>query len=232
MSFNPITYDQLINSIQNLVVDNGSVPFNNIIPQSIQFAEGKCYRELDLLSSRIQDNSVQLVTSTRTVTCPTAVNIVEGVSAITPFNSQTGKRNPVERASIDFIDMAYPDNTITGTPVWFCMLSDTTMVFAPTPDHPYYIEVTGTAAPIAMSPDQQTSPLGNYFPDLLLSCAMTFMSAWQRDVGSAMSPQDANTWQAAAEEQMKSAQEYIQRQKSQDNNWSPFTATPLSAPRG
>ena len=232
MAFDPITYNGLVTAIQNLVVDNGSTAFTGILPQMIQFSENKCYQSLDLLSSRGTDNSVALTPNVRTATLPADMNIVEGISAITPYSNPTGKRNPVERTSIDFIDMAYPDPTITGLPTWYAMLSDTTIVFAPTPDHNYYIECTGTVDPPPMSAAQQTSPLGNYFPDLLLSASMIFMSAWQRDFGSQMNPQDANLWQTAFDGQLKSALEYIQRQKAQTPNWSPFSATPESTPRG
>ena len=235
MAFNALTYNTLVAALQNLMVDAAPSPqFTQILPQAIQYAEGRLYRELDMLSDRIQDVTTTLTASSRSATCPAAVDIVEGISVITLAGSvpPIGKRNPVERTSIDFIDMAYGNETLTGLPVWFSMLSDTTMVFAPTPDQAYYIEVTGTAAPVAMSSVQQTSPLGYYFPDLLLSGCMVFMSAWQRDVGSQMNPQDVNTWQAAYDLQMKSALEYIQRQKSQDPNWSAFTATPISTPRG
>ena len=232
MTFDAINYNQLLSSCENLLVDTGSTDLINIFPQAIQFSENKCYQALDMLSNRGTDNSVALTASTRTATLPAAVNVVEGISAITPYGNQTGKRNPVERASIDFIDMAYPDPTITGLPTWYALLSDTVAVFAPTPDHNYYIEVTGTVDPPPMSATQQTSPLGNYFPDLLLSGCMIFLSIWQRDVGSPMAPQDANAWQAAFAEQLKSAQEYIQRQKAQDPNWTPFSPTPLSTPRG
>lgn len=232
MSFNPLTYNALVTAVENLLVDNGSSQLISIIPQAIMFAEGDLYRSLDMLSDRISDNTVRLVTGTRTATCPTSINIVEGVSVITPSTGTTGKRNPAERASIDFIDMAYPDPTILSLPTWFAMLSDVTMVFASTPDQNYYIEVTGTAAPVAMSSAQQTSPLGNYFPDLLLSTSMIFLSNWQRDFGSQMNPQDSQMWQTSHDMQLKSALEYIQRQKSQDTNWSPYTAAPLSTPRG
>lgn len=232
MTFNPITYNALQTACQNLLVDNGSVAFTGIFPQAIMFAEGDLYRQLDLLSDRISDNTVHLTSGTRTATCPTTINIVEGVSVITPSTDATGKRNPAERVSIDFIDMAYPDPTILALPIWFAMLSDVTMVFASTPDQNYYIEVTGTAAPVAMSAAQQTSPLGNYFPDLLLSTCMIFLSNWQRDFGSQMAPQDSQMWQTSHDMQLKSALEYIQRQKAQDPNWSAMSPSPLSTPRG
>lgn len=229
-----LTYNLLVSSLQNLLVDSGSTEFNQILPQSINFAEGKCYRELDLLSDRLSDTSVTLTAATRNATCLSSVSIVEGIAILTPAGQipPTAKRIGVDRASLDFIDRAFPDESVTGVPQYYAMKTDTNIVFGPSPDSAYKIEITGTGQPPAMSSTQQTSPLGNLFPDLLLAANMIFMSAWQRDVGSPASPQDANTWQQAYDSLFKSATEFIQRQKSQDPNWNPYTATPMSTPRG
>lgn len=228
-----ISYNTLLNSIKNLVVDTGSTDFTAIFPQAIQYAESRCYRELDMLALRGSDTSVTLSTSTRNATCPSTVSIVEGISLLTPAGNAppNATRVPLERASIDFIDQFYGNETTQSQPLFYAMKSDTAIVIAPTADAAYKIEITGTVQPTPMSLGNQNSFLGDFFPDLLLSAAMVFMSAWQRDAGSQMSPQDVNTWQSMFDMEMKSAQEWVQRQKSQDPNWNPLSPTPLSQPR-
>lgn len=228
-----INYDTLTSSLQNLLVDNGSTDYTQILPQAIAYAENRLYRELDLLSCRGSDVSVTLSTTTRNATCPATISVVEGISYLTPAGNAppNATRNGIERASLDFIDGMYGNEATQGTPLYFAMKSDTIIVVAPTADQAYKIEITGTVQPTPMSSTNETSFLGNYFQDLLLAGCMIFLSNWQRDAGSAMSPQDANNWQSAYDMEFKSAEEFVQRQKSQDPNWNPFTPTPLSQPR-
>lgn len=235
MAINPITYSQLVSAIGNLIVDTGSSDFTAILPQMIQQAENRIYRELDLLSSRTSDTSVTLVAGTRTATCPSTINIVEGVSILTPVGQPVAncRRNVLERTSLDFLDFAYGQESTTAQPGYFAMKTDTAIVFGASPDSAYTIEITGTAQPTAMSNSVQTSYLGNYYPDLLLAASMVFASAWQKDYGTQSdNPQQAQSWESQYQTLFKSAFEETQRQKSQDPNWTPFSPTPLSTPRG
>lgn len=228
-----INYDTLTTTLQNLLVDNGSADYTQILPQAIAYAENRLYRELDLLSCRGTDTSVILSTTTRNATCPATISVVEGISYLTPAGNSppNATRNGIDRASLDFIDRMYGDETVKGPPIYFAMKSDTAIVLAPTADQAYKIEITGTVQPAPMSSTNETTFLGNYFQDLLVAGCMIFMSNWQRDAGSQFSPQDMNNWQTAYDAEFKSAQEFVQRQKSQDPNWNPFTPTPLSQPR-
>ncbi len=232
----PMSYDQLLNYSMNLMVDQApSADFSSIFPAAIQQAENDLYRTLDILSCRASDSTVTLTVSNRNATCPSTVSIVEGISYLTPVGNTppTATRNGIERTSLDFIDQFYGDETATGTPLYFAMKSDTAIVFAPTPASAWKIEITGTVQPTAMSPSNQTSFLGNQFPDLLLAGVIVFMCAWQKDLGqSSDNPQLALSWQSTYDRLLKSAVEFVQRQKSQDAGWNPYSPTPLSTPRG
>lgn len=233
MTVNPLTYNTLLASVENIIIDTGSADLLAIFPQALQYAEGRLYRDLDLLATRTSDTSVTLVAGTRTATCPSTISIVEGVSVLTPIGQpvSSSKRNVLERTSLDFLDFAYGQESVTAKPDYFTMKSDTLIVFGASPDAAYRIEVTGTTQPDAMSVSNQTSFLGNQFPDLLLSAVIIFISGWQRDMGSPMNPQDVNMWASSYDSLFKSALEYVQRQKAQDPNYSPFSPTSLSTPR-
>lgn len=231
-----MTYNQLLVYLENLLVDAApSTDFTSILPAAIQYSEDRIYRELDLLSTRTSDTSVALTPSSRNATCPSAINVVEGISLLTPVGNTppTAARSVLERASLDFIDFTYgASEASTGTPLYFAMKSATGIVFAPTPASAWKIEITGTAQPTAMSLSNQTTYLGNNYPDLLLAGCMVFLTGWQQNFGaSSDNPQMAMSWETQYNKLFSSANEEVQRQKSQDPNWTPFAPTSLSEPR-
>lgn len=231
-----MTYNDLVNALKNLLVDQTpSTDFTGILPSAIQYAEDRIYRELDLLAERIADFTDPVTAGTRGITCPTTISIVEGVALLTPAGQTppSARRNVLERASLDFIDFMYGDESAVSVPTYFSMLSDVNIVLAPTPDSAYILEVTGTAQPQAMTSLNQSTWLGDNVPDLLLAAAMVFMTGWQKNYGAQSDdPQMSQSWENQYKTLMTSAQEFVQRQKSQDPNWSPFSPTPLSTPRG
>lgn len=230
-----MSYNQLLASCENLLVDTGSQNLIDIFPQAIQQAENLLYRELDLLSCRASDTSVTLISGSRDATCPSDISVVEGISLLSPAGQTlpTAARIGLERASLDFMDMLYgAGSSATGMPEYYAMKSDTAIVFAPTPNGSYHIEITGTVDPAPMSNSNQTTFLGNQFPDLLLAAVMMFMTGWQQNFGAQSdNPQMSQSWKSTYDTLLPSASEYVQRQKSQSPNWTPFTPTPLSTPR-
>lgn len=231
-----ITYDTLNLSLQNLLVDQGpSTNYTQILPQAISYAENRLYRELDLLSTRIVDNtSVTLVAGTRTATLPANFQIVEGISIFTPLGQaiSSSTRNVLERTTIDFLDFFYGNESTTAQPEYFAMLTDTTIVFGASPNAAYRIEIIGTGQPTAMSSSNQTSYLGNNFQDLLIAACMIFMTGWQKDYGAQTDDSGSSqSWTTQYNALLPSAIEQTNRQKSQSPNWAPFAPTPLSTPR-
>lgn len=231
-----MTYNELVGYLKNLLVDQDpSDDFLQILPASIQYAEDRIYRELDVLDERISDNTDPVTAGSRDATCPDTITIVEGVALLTPAGQfpPTARRNVLERAALDFIDFMYGAESTVGTPIYFALKSDVDIILAPSPDSAYILEVTGTAQAQAMTSSNQTTWLGNNLPDLLLAGCMVFMTGWQKNYGAQSDdPQMAQSWETQYKTLMTSAQEFIQRQKSQDPNWSPFSPTPLSMPRG
>lgn len=229
-----INYSQLVSALQNLLVDDGSTNFTAILPQAISYAEDRCYRELDFLANRATDTSVTLTAGSRNATCPADINVVEGIALLNPAGQlpPSASRIVLERSSLDFIDSFYGSESDVGTPQFYALKNDIAIVLAPSPMSPWIIEITGTIQPAAMSNSNTTTVLGNYFPDLMLAACMVFLTGWQQNFGAqADNPQMAQSWETQYGILKTSALEFIQRQKSQDPNWTPFTPTPLSTPR-
>lgn len=234
-----MNYTQLVDYIQDLIQINASntASFDIIFPAALNDAEGRIYRELDFLATRAPDSSTTFTPNQRTLTIPSTVLIVQGVSAITPAGvaPDQGSRQTLEPVSIDFIDYTWPTaagTAATGIPEYFAMLTPTTMVVAPTPADIYTVEITGIFRPATLSSVNASNYLSETYPDLLLAAVMVFMTAYQRQWGSgADDPAMGVTWEAHYQTLKMSTAEEEQRRKHQSTGWSPYSAAPMSMPQ-
>lgn len=212
------SYNQLVADLENILVDESpSTEFTDILPSAIQYAENRIYKKLVMLCTRTSDFSVSCTPSSREVTIPSTIVVVEGLSVITPAatNPSAGTRNPCERASLDFIDMIWPVESTTGLPTWFAMKTDATAVLAPTPGAAYKLEFTGIFQPTPLSASNQTTYLTNNYPQLMLAACMVFLSGWQKNYGSQSDdPSNALSWESQYQMQEAIAFDEEQRRKS------------------
>lgn len=210
--------------------------FNNILPRITEAAEQRIYRELDFLATREEDHTTTLSTSSRNFTLPTAIIILQSANVITPASTApvSGTRNPLFLVSKEFIDQVWPQEGIDNAiPQYVAMLSNTTGIVAPTADQTYELEITGIFRPDPISATNTSTYISANYPDLFLYACMVFATGFQRDFG--MQPTDgaamAVNWEQQYQTAKASTLEEEQRRKSQSTNWTPFSTTPLSAPR-
>ncbi|HVX90657.1 MAG TPA: hypothetical protein VHC20_03395, partial [Candidatus Paceibacterota bacterium] len=110
MSFN---YDQFVANLANmLVVDPTNAEYLAIIPTVIDDAEQRIYRELDLLTTIVRDNSGTLTANSRDFTLPQSAGrfvVTESINVFTPVNTTTYRQQmiPVSR---EWMDAVYPDD--------------------------------------------------------------------------------------------------------------------------
>lgn len=247
-----ITYSDLTTALGELLVYQISNPasatpsndtnFNNILPRIIDDAEQRIYRELDFLAQRVPpDSSTALTANVRTAALPTATLfvVVQNINVITPTATQpaAGKRNQLELISKDVMDLIWPQEqggTANTVPTYYCLLNNTTLLVAPTPDAAYVLEYTGIARPAPMSSANTITYLGTNYPDLFLAACMVFGMAYQKDADlpqGAPPGEDVSKWESMYQKRKESAMEEAARQKGESTNWSPYSATPLSHPR-
>lgn len=216
--------------------------FNNILPRIIDDAEQRIYRELDFLAQRVPpDSSTALTANVRTAALPTSTLfvVVQNINVITPTATLpvAGKRNQLERISKDVMDLIWPQEqggSANAVPTYYCLLNNTTLLVAPTPDAAYVLEYTGIARPAPMSSANTTTYLGTNYPDLFLAACMVFGMAYQKDADLPQGTppgEDASKWESMYQKRKESAMEEAARQKGESTNWSPYSATPLSHPR-
>lgn len=211
--------------------------FGAFLPRIIEYAEGRCYREIVPLATRTATASAQFQAGLRTLPligfAPQPV-VVEGIAAIYPAGKTpaTGQRLQFEMASLDFIDSSWPTESVTVDPStteerYWCLLDNQTIIVAPTMDKAYTVEATGEFRPAALgSPGVLTTYLSLFYPDVFLAACMISVAGFQRDFGAqSADPQMAVSWEGQYQVLKASAVEEEQRRRGQGMGWTPLPPT-------
>lgn len=228
------TYKTALSTL--LVVPETNTDFLAILPDCIDYAEQRIYRELDLLSTVVRDSSQSLTPSVRNFTLPTSQGVfvvVNGINAITPAGTapDSGTRNPLTPVSRDYLDMAWPDSSVTGLPTAFAMITQTSIVVGPWPGAAYVLEVVGTQRPTPLSASNTVTFLSSNLPDLFLAASMVFMSSYQKNFGAQSDdPRMAVSWESQTQALMASANNEEMRKRFQGSAWSSYTQSAQAMP--
>src|SRR5262249_45790885 len=151
-----LTYTTYVSSLANLmVIDATGTAFLADVPNIIDYAELRGYRDLDLLNTVTRDTGMAS-TSTRTFNLPSnngTFVVTEQINVITPSGTQpdSGTRNPLVPTSKEMLDFLYPSASGSTVPLFFAPLTQTTVLFGPWPDSSYTVEVVGTIRPTSLS---------------------------------------------------------------------------------
>lgn len=204
------TYASYVSALQDmLAITPPDSSVDNILPSCIDYAEQRIYRELNLLSTVTRDYSTVLTAGTRNAEVSTSFIVINQINLLTPAGSSAGNgvRVPVTPATSQMVDMLWPGNTVTGTPEIWGNIDQWNIVFGPSPDANYTLEVIGTERPAPLSASNTTTFLTQYLPDLFFAASMVFMSGWMRNFGSQSSdPAMSSSWEAQYEKLAGSAQ--------------------------
>ena len=231
------TYATWVAAIANeTVIDPADANFLAQIPSSIDYAEQRLYRELDLLSTVVRDTGT-LSTGTRTFTLPQNLGrfvVTNGFNVITPVgatNPDSGTRNQLVPCSRDVLDMLWPSTTGAGVPALYAMITDQIIIVGPAPGSAYTIECVGTIRPTPLSASNTTTFLTLYLPDLWFMCTMIFWSAYQRNWGATSDdPKSAVSYESQYQALLASANVEEQRRRYASGQWGSLSPTPLATP--
>lgn len=238
-----LDYTTLVATLNNLLQETGSADFTAILPNIIDDAEQRIYRELNFIAQRQENTSLTTSSGTRalaltstTLSCVT----VEQVALFTPAGAGPSSGTRVQYqgpVSLDFINMVWPSQSATSAPSlyssgYWAMADAQTVVLAPTPDASYTAGITGVFRPAAMSSSNPTTYLGTSYPDLFLSACMVFGAAYQRDFGqSSDDPAKALSWEAHYQSEKQSAVEEEARRRGESTGWTPMKQYIANPPR-
>lgn len=246
-----LVYSSYVLALQNFLVMNdtaGIAALNAVLPNIIDFAEQRIFRELDFLTT--ETTAVGTVTANvRNVAIPSTVIVLNDVNIITPVGNSpdhvNAVRHPVFRTSVSFINYAWSQSTSTdGTtpsiPEYYTPLNTTTinptgnttnLLLAPAPDAAYQIEFVGTVRPTPLSSTNTTTFLCTYLPDLFLACSMIYAAGYQQNFSQdGTTPGMADYWEKQYQNLKGSAEVEEVRKKSQSQGWTTMQPSPIATP--
>lgn len=218
--------------------------FSDQIPRFIEYAENRIYRDFVFLAQRTQNATLAFTASSRSLNFSAITPILlvlEGVAMVTPVADQpsAGTRWQFEESSLDLIDSAWPQESLTLAPNladnngrYWAMKDDHTLVVAPTPDANYVAEITGIFRPLALSEANTDTYLSDTYPDILLQAAMIDVCAYLEEFGMASSdPQQAMSYEAQYQALKPGVLAEEQRRRGSGEGWSANMPAMAKPPR-
>lgn len=158
-----MNYTELTSALQGYL-ENSDPLFVALIPTFVTQAEQRIY------------NSVQLPGLVNTTYYTTAVGVNEILLPDTVLNvtgvqvrDGDGIQHYLMQRDLSFLNEAFPDDTPSGVPTDYAVLSPTVLLVAPPPDDEYYTTITYYAYPESITTAVSgTSWLGDNFSSVLL----------------------------------------------------------------
>ena len=229
-----LDYNSFISTIANISAQDPTTPeFIQIIPEMIQYAEGRIYRELDMLDTVFVNTTSNLTPNNRNFTLPLAPNgvflVINGINLFYGTGPQRQQLQPIAKS---FLDAVYGSPTGATLPQYFAMVTQDTIVLGPYPDLPYQVEVIGVFTPTPLSATNPTTILTQLLPDLFVAAACVFLFGWMRDYGAQSdNPQAAQSWESQYQTLFKSAILQELRKKYAGPGWSSLSSVPVTPTR-
>lgn len=232
-----LTYNSFVTDLANLIVVPVTDPgYITALPNIIDDAEQRIYRELDLIDTIIRASG-PLVANNRNFTLPSTLGtfvVVEQMNAITPAGTtdpEQGARNPLLPVSKEYLDATWPSVAGAAVPSLMAPLTSQSWLLGPWPDAPYTLEIVGTIRPAPLSASNQTTLLTTYLPDVFLSAALVFAAGYQMNFSAAGdNPQAGVTWESHVAKLLDSAKVEAFRQKFGSQGWSSKEPDPIATP--
>ena len=232
-----LTYTDYINQIANLlVIPSTDANFQVMVPGMITYAEGRCYRDLNMTA--LYENYIAITSSgSRSISISSIGQFynIDTLSILTPASTNpantTGFTQCTQVSFAALNAMFQETSTFLDVPSFWAFRTDSALVFGPTPDRAYLVVFNAYVQPSALSSNNQSTPLTNYYPDLFVAASMIFASGYQRD----FSAQGDNSAQGASWEQqyqilLPSARELEAMRRGQSGGWSNQKNYPETTP--
>lgn len=206
-----------------ILAEPSDMDYSVVIPATIDSAEQRIYRELDLLSTVVTDGTSSLSSGNRNFTLPTGSGkyvTVQSINVITPAatSPDSGTRNQLTAVDRTYLDAVWNSSTGATVPKHFAMNNQDTIIVGPWPDAAYRVEVVGTIRPTPLSATNTTTFLTNYLSDVFLSASMIFFSKAVLDYNGATQG-SPDFWEANYERAIASANAEELRKKFAGPGW-------------
>ena len=159
-----MNYSELLTNVRNYTEVESEVLSDSVLNVFINNVENRVQREIDIDAFRkFQFSSFTIgspfITMPDDFAFERAVQIKDQI---------TGDRTWLEQRDTTFIDEYNKDRSDTGTPKYYANWDQNTMIFAPTPDAAYEIELWYNKTPDHLSSSNTTTYLSNNAPEILI----------------------------------------------------------------
>ena len=159
-----MNYSELLTNVRNYTEVGSEVLSDSIINIFIENIENRIQREIDIDAFRkFQFSSFTIgspfITMPDDFAFERAVQIKDQI---------TGDRTWLEQKDTTFIDEYNKDRSDTGTPKYYANWDQNTMIFAPTPDAAYEIELWYNKTPDHLSSSNTNTWLSTNAPEILI----------------------------------------------------------------
>jgi hypothetical protein len=229
------TYSTFVTALSvEMVVPATDADLVSALPQIIDDAEQRCYRELDLLGTIVRDNTGVTVANSRNFALPSSLGrfiVVEGVNVI----PQT-IRIPLVAISREAMDMFWPSELAASSasyPTSYAMLTDQTILLGPPPGSIQQMEIIGTIRPNALSASNTTSFLSLYLSDVFFAAAMVAAAGYMKNYGAqADEPKMAVSWEQMFQTRLQSANREEARKRYAGASWTAKSGAMATPERG
>lgn len=185
-------YQQTIIALAELYGDaqaQDDPDFLAILPATFQSSEDRILRDLDLLSTRVEDNTGKLTQNRKHFILPTGIGtfiVLEQVRVLAP--QQPGYPEvygpPLLWTSKDTIDSLWLGDAAPSSPsipTMVAPIDQATVIVGPPPDQDYGVSSFGTQRPKPLSAKNPMTFISTQLPDLFLAGCMHFLMAHQRN---------------------------------------------------
>ena len=165
-----MTYAELVQKIRDYTEVDSNVLTSTIVDGFINDAEFRILREVDSDNNR-KYASASLVLNTRFLDTPANLLVVRSAQIVdSDGTASADNRDFLQYRDTNFMAEFDPTGS-TGVPKYYGYWDEDTLVFAPTPDATYTIQLNYVLKPTGLSATTTTTYLSQQFPNgLLYAC--------------------------------------------------------------
>jgi hypothetical protein len=228
-----MNYSTFVDTIANIMAtDKTTLEFQQILPQIINYAEDRIYRELDMLDATWYAPTNFIANERLLKTPPANYGNFLTITGVNVFAGFPTERVVLQPVSVPFLNSVYGTASSAAVPQYFAMLKQNEIIVGPFPDKDYVVEIYGTYQPQPMSETNPVTFLTTYLPDLLVAAGMIFASGYMRDFGSQSdNPAQAQSWESQYQVLFKSAMMLELRKKFAGPGWTSLSSVPITPTR-
>jgi hypothetical protein len=209
--------------------------FLAILPAAVTFAENQILRDLDLLSTVVEDNSGTVTQNRRRFILPTSTGTFIVLSQILPIVNGV-QYPPLLPTSPETIDALFPSEIAPSQPSipqYWAPLDQAAVLVAPPPDANYSMLVRGTMRPASLNPQSSNGTfISTQLVDLFIAAEASFLiGGWQKNwAPQGQDPTSAMGWMQEYEKRKNPALVEELRKKLQSNGWGSRLPSPVASP--